>query len=290
MTATMPTVPTPDVDKLTDLFFNCSVAVFVTDDTGLVLVENKAARALTGQRNAGRRLQERIGTTDSWKTITAALAGARLVEDQPCFVRRGGELSVAATANVSSAPGWDQAEYFFWMLRPELSDTLPSEGAAVSTSRTDAGTWISSVNDQPGDQGSQVSDERLTEILQLFFHHAPAGIHLLADDGSVAYANAFDVNLVGREKDPDTFLGHHVRHVYQDQRVVEDFMGRWGEDAPIINFRANFVRADEGVQPVLIYSTAHAQSGALKNTRCIVFRDPRPDLPRAQVSNYDFQF
>lgn len=284
------TVPTPETDKLTDLFFNCSVAVLVTDNAGVVLVENKAARALIGQRNAGQPLQEHIGMTDSWETITAALAATGLVENQPCFVRRGEELSVAATANVSSATGSDQAEYFFWMLRPELSDTLPSEGASVSTSRTDAGAWISSVNDQPGDQGSQVSDEGLTEILQLFFHHAPAGIHLLADDGSVAYANSFDVNLVGREQDPDTFLGHHVRQVYQDQRVVEDFMGRWGEDAPIINFRANFVRADDGVQPVLIYSTANAADGALENTRCIVFRDPRPDLPRAQVSNYDFQF
>ena len=41
---------------------------------------------------------------------------------------------------------------------------------------------------------------------------------------------------------------------------------------------------------MLIYSTANAADGALENTRCIVFRDPRPDLPRAQVSNYDFQF
>ena len=54
------TVPTPETDKLTDLFFNCSVAVLVTDNAGVVLVENKAARALIGQRNAGQPLQEHI--------------------------------------------------------------------------------------------------------------------------------------------------------------------------------------------------------------------------------------
>jgi hypothetical protein len=105
----------------------------------------------------------------------------------------------------------------------------------------------------------------------------------------VLYANKYDIGLVGHDGDPGGFLGHHVEQVYQDHRVVEDFMGRWGEDAPIINFRANFVRKDGKTQPVLIYSTANAEGG-FQNTRCVVFRDPRPDLPRSNVSAFDFEF
>lgn len=283
------TVPTPTADKLDDLFFNCSVALFVTDDTGRVLLDNRAARALLDETVVGRRIQDSVGMADSWEHVRHDLGRDGLIENLACFVGRGVQLSIAVTANVSSVAGSGGNEYLFWMLRPELTATLPAEGAAVAAAMTDAGNWIASVNGQSTAKDSTLTAEQLQQVLALFFHHAPAGIHLLADDGSVAYANEFDINLVGREDSPETFLGHHVRQIYQDQRVVEDFMGRWGEDAPIINFRANFVRADEKVQPVLIYSTANAHSGAFENTRCICFRDPRPDLPRASVSAFDFQ-
>lgn len=284
------TVPTPTTDMLTDLFFNCSVALFVTDESGTVLLENKAARALLDHDSAGRLIQDLVGMTESWESVSHELGRDGLIENLPCRVSRGGGLSLAASANVSSAGGSGDNEYLFWMLRPELTATLPAEGSAVPSAMTDAGKWIASVNNQSGPDGSCLTGEQLPEVLELFFHHAPAGIHLLAEDGSVAYANEFDISLVGRDDNPETFLGHHVRQIYQDQLVVEDFMGRWGEDAPIINFRANFIRADGMVQPVLIYSTANAEGGAFGNTRCICFRDPRPDLPRASVSAFDFQF
>lgn len=284
------TVPTPTADKLIDLFFNCSVALFVTDGTGTVILDNRAARAMVDQDSVGHQLPDLVGMTDGWERVRHNLNRDGLIENLPCFVGHGTELNVEVTANVSSAEGSAGNEYLFWMVRPELTATLPAEGAAEPPALTDAGKWIARVNGQATAAASGLTDDELQEILALFFHHAPAGIHLLADDGSVAYANEFDINLVGRDDNPETFIGHHVRQIYQDQRVVEDFMGRWGEDAPIINFRANFVRADEKVQPVLIYSTANASSGALENTRCICFRDPRPDLPRASVSAFDFQF
>lgn len=280
---------TPSIDKLTDLFFNCSVAVYVTDDSGTVLLENKAARAMTGQEGTGRTLESLVRISEGRDGLLRALDRAGMVENISGGVRRGDEPEAPVWTNVSSASGTGGARYLFWMLRPELTDTLPAEGAAVPAAMTDAGKWISSVNAQPLSAESHPTEEQLQEMLELFFHNAPAGIHLLTADGSVAYANRLDINLVGHEGDPGAFLGHHVRQIYQDHRVVEDFMGRWGEDAPIINFRANFVRADRGVQPVLIYSTANAEGG-LQNTRCIVFRDPRPDLPRSSVSAFDFEF
>lgn len=283
--------PTPDMNTLTDLFFNCSVAIFVTDDSGTVLLENNAARALTGSEGEGLCLPDIVHLTDGWSGVMPALTRTALLENVSGAVRCEGELEdFAVSANVSFAWGGDNIGYLFWMVRPELTHTLPAEGAAVPSAMTDAGKWISSVNAQDSSRESRLAGSELYEILKLFFHHAPAGIHLLADDGSVAYANRYDIDLVGHDGDPQTFIGHHVRQVYQDHRVVEDFMGRWGEDAPIINFRANFVRADRGVQPVLIYSTANAENGDLQNTRCIVFRDDHPDLPRSSVSAFDFQF
>lgn len=279
---------TPTVDKLTDLFFNCSVAVYVTDGPGKILLENKAARAMTGREGAGQTLHNLVTVSESQDDLLRALDRAGMVENIPCGVRHGDEPEAPVWSNVSSAQGSGGARYLFWMLRPDLTDTLPAEGSEVPAAMTDAGKWISSVNAQSIADDFHATDQQLQEMLELFFHNAPAGIHLLAADGSVAYANRLDINLVGHEGDPEAFLGHHVRQIYQDHRVVEDFMGRWGEDAPIINFRANFVRADRGVQPVLIYSTANAEGG-LQNTRCIVFRDPRPDLPRSSVSAFDFE-
>jgi PAS domain-containing protein len=283
-------VPTPTIDKLNDLFLNCSVALFVTDGSGSVLLENSASRALLGQSSVRHRLPDLIEVTDGWNHVVRELSRNGLIENLPCSVRRSAMPALRTAANVSSANDARGNKHLFWMVRPELTATLPSEGAATPAMQTDAGQWIADVKSKFGTHESTLTDEVLEEVLALFFHHAPAGIHLLSDDGSVAYANEFDLNLVGRDAHPETFIGHHVRQIYQDQRVVEDFMGRWGEDAPIINFRANFVRADEQVQPVLIYSTANADNGTLENTRCICFRDPRPDLPRSSVSAFDFKF
>jgi PAS domain-containing protein len=281
-------VSSPSSNQLTDLFINCSVAVFVTDRAGNVLLRNKAADVLTGEPST-ESLPNRLSVTADWDRIVQQTIGNGLVENVKCDIHRTNGQNIVAFANISSATTSAGRDCIFWVVRPGLKQALPvAEGSTAYGPKNDAATWISEVNTQPAPTGPSVSDQVHAEILELFFQRAPVAIHLIAHDGSVVSTNSFDITLVGHDTNPDSYVGHHIRQIYQDQKVVEDFMNRWDEDAPIINFRANFVRKDGGVEPVLIYSTANAEGGGLQNTRCFVFRDPLPQLPRDKVSAFDF--
>ncbi len=96
------------------------------------------------------------------------------------------------------------------------------------------------------------------------------------------------LGLVNFQDDPGRYVGQHIRQIYDDQTVVDDFLSRWDEDSPIINFRANFVTSDGDRKPVLIFSTAKASDGAVNNTRCFVFNDHRTAQPRDSIRAFNW--
>src|SRR5207248_10973843 len=122
----------------------------------------------------------------------------------------------------------------------------------------DAGTgggqsWISRVHRASDDSPASPGD---VDLIRGFYDHCPVAIHLIAEDGRVAHANWKDIEIVGAGAEPDRYVGHHLRHIYADQAVIDDFLNRWGVDSPIIDFRAHFFNRDEPV-PAVILSTCN---------------------------------
>jgi len=269
--------PTPT--QLVDLFNNASPGMVVTAADGSVVLANKAAGELLGAGAAtGAVLPATLGIDD----FPALRQAGTPVENKP--VAFADPDFPTGYANIGFAEV-DGRAYAFWALRPETTHPTPSPGGAEGSSTAQA--WIERV-DRPRADYRPVGEEAVP-LLEAYYDHCPVAIHLIEQDGTVAYANWKDVALVGATDQPETYVGHHIRHIYADQEVVEDFLGRWGEDAPIIDFRADFLNQGARV-PVVIFSTARVVDDQLENTRCFVFSDSHPDRKRDRVKALDLSF
>jgi hypothetical protein len=269
----------PSSEQLLDLFNWASPGMLVTDAEGSVVLANKAATELLAADAApGAKLPGALGIDDH----AALIAAGRPVENLEATFAH--PRFPAGYANVGFGEV-DGATYGFWALRPVTSHPTPSPRAGEGD--TTAAAWIAEV-DRP-DETYQPVGEDAVPFIKAYYDTCPVAIHLIEEDGTVAHANWKDIAIVGATERPDAYVGHHIRHIYADQEVVEDFLGRWGEDAPIIDFRADFLNKGERV-PVVIFSTAKVEDDKLKNTRCFVFPDSHPDRKRDKVKALDLDF
>ncbi|WP_306321431.1 MULTISPECIES: PAS domain-containing protein [unclassified Streptomyces] len=274
----MPTHPSPQ--QLVDLFNWASPGMIVTDADGRVVLANKAAKELLADGSAaGSRLVDTLGVDD----YAALLAARSVVENRA--VRFRDTTFPEGFANLGFGQV-DGASYGFWALRPVTTHPAPSDKASPQEPTT-AKAWIARVDAH--DAAYTPVTEQDVALLRGYYDHCPVAIHLIEEDGTVAHANWKDIAIVGATQAPDTYVGHHIRHIYADKEIVEDFLGRWDEDAPIIDFRADFLNSDKRV-PVVIFSTANVENGTLKNTRCFVFPDNEPTRQRDRVTPLELSF
>jgi len=272
----------PSADQLVDLFNRASPGMAVTTADGTVVIANKAATELLGDGAAkGGNLPRALGIND----YAAHRAAGKAVENVAVSFTHPHFPS--GYANIGFGPV-DGEEYAFWALRPVTSRPAPAPQESADSATGLA--WVGQV-DRPNEAYTPVG-ESAVPLIRGYYDTCPVAIHLIEEDGTVAHANWKDIALVGATDEPTSYVGNHIRHIYADQPVVQDFLGRWGEDAPIIDFRADFLdrsRDDERV-PVVIFSTARVEGEQLKNTRCFVFADPHPGRQRDQVKALDLDF
>ncbi|MBB1253315.1 PAS domain-containing protein [Streptomyces sp. OF3] len=272
---------TPTVDQLVDVIGNSSVGIAVTDTSGAVVLHNKALSVLMGGEadHLGKRL-----LVDGREDGTARLL-ERLKEtgriDNVAVTFRGPDGDAHRDARVNAVL---TGERVHWVSRPELGERLPVSNTTPEDLSSDAATWIRAVDER--EQPSLAPTAEQAEVMAEFYRVAPVAIHLIGLNGEVMYANPADVALVEYTDSPNEYVGNHIRRIYEDQGLLDDFLSRWDEDSPIINFRANFVTKEGAPRPVLIFSTAQAQDGNVNNTRCFVFNDPEPQRERDTVSAF----
>ncbi|MFJ5293236.1 hypothetical protein [Streptomyces sp. NPDC088348] len=272
----------PSIEQLIDVIGNSSVGITVTDGSGTVLLHNKAQSVLMGGE-AGH-LRDRILVDGTKDGLTALLA--RLDKEdrfEHVAVTYQGTGGRAARVN-AVATGSGDTRRIHWVSRPDIGERLPIADTSPEDPTSDAKQWISAVDTQPH-PGLAPTAER-EDILREFYEVAPVAIHLIGVDGQVMQANPADVALVEYSAQPSEYVGGHIRRIYENQGLLDDFLSRWDEDSPIINFRANFVTREGTPKPVVIFSTAQAEGGSVSNTRCFVFNDPEPQRERDVVSSF----
>ncbi|WP_438290441.1 PAS domain-containing protein [Streptomyces sp. HUAS TT7] len=276
----------PSTDQLIDVIGNSSVGIAVTDGTGAVVLHNKAQSVLMGGEAAhlgGRILLD--GADDGLARLLQRLEQEQRVENvQVAYCSaEGREHTARVNAVVAGKSGGTTRIH--WVSRPELGERLPVPNtAAGDTATSDATAWIRAVGACARPSLAPSADKE--EVMREFYQVAPVAIHLIGVNGNVMYANPADVALVEYDSSPSEYVGGHIRKIYEDQGLLDDFLSRWEEDSPIINFRANFVTKEGAPKPVLIFSTAQAQGGTVSNTRCFVFNDPEPERTRDTASAF----
>jgi PAS domain-containing protein len=271
------------LEQLDDLFENASVGFALSDAQGRVIRGNRALRLLVG----GAPPADLAGATADGALIArliARLDAAEPVTDEPAALRTadGGlrEVLIDATAHTGADGRPDRIR---WLVRPRLTGATPSVDE-LDGADNDAVRWARELgpdSDVPPDLAG-LPDAELRERLELledFFQHVPAAIHLIGLRGIVLRANRLDLAVAGHAEDPGRYLGHHVKPYYDDQTVLEDLFGRWDLGRPIVNFRSRLVGASGGKLAVVIFSNSRVVDGRFRNTRCVVFPDPDQSAP-----------
>jgi hypothetical protein len=212
--------------------------MLVTDADGAVVLANKAAFELLGV-GVGAASGEPLAATLGVADYAGLLATHAPVENRA--VRFPGGDFASGYANIGFAQVAGRA-YGFWALRPVTTQPTPGGGGGVGQAGTGPATgsgsaWISRVKQDDPAYVPVTTDTvpGTVELLKAYYDTCPVAIHLIEEDGTVGHANWKDIALVGKTREPDSYVGHHIRHIYADQEVVNDFLGRWGEDAPIID-------------------------------------------------------
>ncbi|MEU1815592.1 PAS domain-containing protein [Streptomyces roseifaciens] len=278
-------VTIPSTDQLIDVIGNSSVGIAVTDGSGAVVLHNKALSVLMGGETA--HLGERIlsgGAGEDLAGLLERLKKDGRIEHAAVTFRSAAGKDRAVRVNAVQT-GEGAGTRIHWVSRPELGERLPvSSTSTEDAALSDATAWIRAVDECAHPSLAPAEDKEA--VMREFYQVAPVAIHLIGVNGNVMHANPADVALVDYTATPTEYVGGHIRKIYEDQGLLDDFLSRWDEDSPIINFRANFVTKDGEPRPVLIFSTAQAEGGSVSNTRCFVFNDPEPGRARDTISAF----
>lgn len=272
----------PADDQLIELFNHASAGLLVTDMTGRIVLANKASKELLhDNQKAGTELPPVLSIND----FPALANQSEPVENTPATFPDDEFPSGFANIGVGEADGHT---YAFWAIRPTTHAPLPSpENGSTTNEAGSAASWISRV--ETADSTYTPATVEHIALIRGIYDRCPVAIHLIEEDGNVGFANWKDIAIVGASEDPASYVGHHIRQIYADKDVIDDFLGRWGEDSPIIDFRADFLN-DGNRTPVVIFSTANVVDGALQNTRCLVFSDDQPNRERDRIDALDLAF
>jgi PAS domain S-box-containing protein len=114
----------------------------------------------------------------------------------------------------------------------------------------------------------QVEDalrRREAELLE-FLDNAPEGMHWVAEDGTILWANRAELEMLGYE--PHEFVGKHIAQFHADEHVIADILGRLSRGETLREFQARLICKDGGVRHVLLNSNVYREDGRFVHTRC----------------------
>jgi PAS domain S-box-containing protein len=128
-------------------------------------------------------------------------------------------------------------------------------------------------------EAEQILRQRERELAE-FLDHASEGIHKVAADGTILYANRAELDLLGY--DWEEYVGHPIAQFYADPRQVEGILERLARGEVLRDEPALLRRKDGTTVPVLIHSNGCFEDGKLAYTRCFT-RDATDRVERDKL-------
>jgi PAS domain S-box-containing protein len=99
-----------------------------------------------------------------------------------------------------------------------------------------------------------------------FAENAAEGLHQVAADGTILWANRAELELLGYSA--DEYIGQHISRFHLDQTVIQDILKRLSAGETLRNYPARLVCKDGAIKHVLIQSNGRFENGVLRYTRC----------------------
>ncbi|MDQ3933285.1 MAG: PAS domain S-box protein [Actinomycetota bacterium] len=113
-------------------------------------------------------------------------------------------------------------------------------------------------------------DARLLDLYD-FFQNAPIGVHVLASDGTILFANRADREIAGHTGEDDEYVGKNIAQLHEDPAAIEEMMAQWMDGRPLVNARARLRRPDGSAVAVVVNSNCRMADGAPAAIRCCTF-------------------
>ena len=117
-------------------------------------------------------------------------------------------------------------------------------------------------------QRTETELRRNREELRDFIENASIGLHWLDADGRIVWANRFELDLLGYDK--DEFIGRAITDFHADAAVAADMLARLARHQPLDNFEACMRCKDGTHRFVLLSSNVYWDNGQFVHTRCFL--------------------
>ncbi|MDZ8053438.1 MAG: PAS domain S-box protein [Aulosira sp. ZfuCHP01] len=102
--------------------------------------------------------------------------------------------------------------------------------------------------------------------LRDFVENATVGMHWVQADGTIAWANQAELDLLGYTR--SEYIGHSITEFHVDQDVIEDILQRLTSNETLHNYEAKLRCKDGSIRHVLINSNVFWEEGNFIHTRC----------------------
>ena len=115
-------------------------------------------------------------------------------------------------------------------------------------------------------QGTYDALRRSERDLRDFVENAAVGLHWVALDGTIIWANQTELSLLGYSR--DEYVGRNISEFHADPPAIADILARLSNGETLVDSEARLRCKDGSVREVLISSNALFENGQFVHTRC----------------------
>ena len=130
-----------------------------------------------------------------------------------------------------------------------------------------------------------MNQETCFEEWETFLNNASLGVHLVAADGKILWANKPELKMLGYE--PGEYIGRHIADFHVDSEVIDRILNILTSGGTLLTYPARLRAKDGSVKHVLINSNVFRKEGKFIHTRCftnsiseVVYHQLRAELHR----------
>ena len=99
-----------------------------------------------------------------------------------------------------------------------------------------------------------------------FVENAAEGLHRVAGDGIILWANRAELQMLGYTW--EEYVGHHIADFHVDAPVIESILGKLASGETLYDQPARLRCKDGSIRHVVIHSNGYFDDGELRYTRC----------------------
>jgi PAS domain S-box-containing protein len=166
---------------------------------------------------------------------------------------------VVATENISRSPDTDA--------RSREITILQQRARALEAEIEQRKRLEQALRDAYVERGRIEQELRNSEReLRDFLENAVEGLHWVAADGVILWANRAELDLLGYTA--EEYIGRNITEFHADRQIIDDIMARLSRNEVVQEYEAVMRCRDGSLKYVLVNSNVYQQNGQFAHTRC----------------------